>query len=257
MAVQIDTKRDVLRRTGRRVATAASRAVVMLTTMLLVRFGPDLTAHVTIAEVFNFDLFAGVLISTTVCAVLSYRSGLLMMELTRARRELASISQTDQLSGFFNRRGFNEVAATALGVAERDSATAAVFMCDIDHFKSINDRFGHEIGDHVLAGIADVLRQFAVRHGAVVGRYGGEEFAAVMVGVSHAHAARCAEDIRRACAEATILDGKTPLPVTISIGFTVATGPFDLAALMRIADSALYSAKRGGRDRVVQARAAA
>lgn len=133
MAVQIDTKRDVLRRTGRRVATAASRAVVMLTTMLLVRFGPDLTAHVTIAEVFNFDLFAGVLISTTVCAVLSYRSGLLMMELTRARRELASISQTDQLSGFFNRRGFNEVAATALGVAERDSATAAVFMCDIDH----------------------------------------------------------------------------------------------------------------------------
>lgn len=79
----------------------------------------------------------------------------------------------------------------------------------------------------------------------------------MMVGVSHAHAARCAEDIRRACAEATILDGKTPLPVTISIGFTVATGPFDLAALMRIADSALYSAKRGGRDRVVQARAAA
>lgn len=256
MAIQIETKRDVLRHTGRRVATAACLAVVMLAGMLLVRFGADLKAQVTVAQLFDFDLFAGVFISTTVCAVLTYRSGLLMMELTRARRELASISQTDQLTGLFNRRGFNEAATAALGVAERDGATAAVFMCDIDHFKSINDRYGHEIGDHVLAAIADVLRQFAVRHGAMVGRYGGEEFAAVMTGVSRAHASRCAEDIRRACAEATILDGKTPLPVTISIGFTVATGPFDLAALMRIADSGLYAAKRGGRDRVVQARAA-
>ena len=256
MAIQIETKRDVLRHTGRRVATAACLAVVMLAGMLLVRFGADLKAHVTVGEVFDFDLFAGVFISTTVCAVLTYRSGLLMMELTRARRELASISQTDQLTGLFNRRGFNEAASTSLAVAARDGATAAVFMCDIDHFKSINDRFGHEIGDHVLAAIADVLRQFAVRHGAVVGRYGGEEFATVMVGVSHAHAIRCAEDIRRACSEATILDGKTPLPVTISIGFTVATAPFDLAALMRVADSALYAAKRDGRDRVVQAHAA-
>lgn len=256
MAIQIETQRDVLRHTCRRVVTAALLAVLMLTAMLLVRFGADLKAHVTVAELFDFDLFAGVFISTTVCAVLTYRSGLLMMELTRARRDLASISQTDQLTGLFNRRGFNEAATTALGVAERDGATAAVFMCDIDHFKSINDRFGHEIGDHVLAAVADVLRRFSVRHGAVVGRYGGEEFAAVMVGVSHVHAARCAEDIRRACREVTILDGKTPLPVTISIGFTLAKGPFDLAALMRVADSALYAAKRGGRDRVAQARAA-
>jgi diguanylate cyclase (GGDEF)-like protein len=257
MAIQIETQRDVVRHAGGRVVTAACLAVLMLTVMLLVRFGADLKAHVTVAEVFDFDLFAGVVISTTVCAVLSYRSGLLMMELNHARGELARISQIDQLTGLFNRRGFHEAATTALGVAERDGATAALFMCDIDHFKSINDRFGHEIGDHVLAAIADVLRQFAARHGAVVGRYGGEEFAAVMVGVGHAHASRCAEDIRRACAEATILDRETPLPVTISIGFTMATAPFDLASLMRVADSALYAAKRSGRDCVVQARAAA
>jgi len=256
MAIQIETQRDVLRHTARRVVTAASLAVLMLTAMLLVRFGDDMTVRITVAQVFNFDLFAGVFISATVCALLTYRSALLMMELTHARRELASISQTDQMTGLFNRRGFNEAATHSLGAAMRDGATVAVFMCDVDHFKSINDRFGHEIGDHVLAAVADVLRRFAVRHGAVVGRYGGEEFAAVMVGVSHAHAISCAEDIRRACHEATILDGKTPLPVTISIGFTVATGPFDLASLMRVADSALYAAKRGGRDRVVQARAA-
>lgn len=256
MAIQIETRRDVLRHTGRRVVTAALLAVLMLTVMLLVRFGTDLKAHVTVGEVFDFDLFAGVFISVTVCAVLTYHSGLLMLELTRTRRELASISQTDQLTGLFNRRGFNEAAANSLGVAMRDGATAAVFMYDIDYFKSINDRFGHEIGDQVLVVVADVLRQLAMRHGAVVGRYGGEEFAAVMVGINHARAIRCAEDIRRACREATMLDGKTLLPVTVSIGFTVATGPFDLASLMRIADSALYIAKRDGRDRVVQARAA-
>ena len=256
MAIQIESKRDVLRHTGRRVVAAACLSVAMVSSMLLLRFGTDLDARVTVREVLTFVPLAGLFISTTVCAVLTYRSGLLMMELSRARREIASIAQTDQLTGLFNRRGFNEAATSLLGVAERDGATAAVFMCDIDHFKSINDRFGHEIGDHVLAAVAAVLRGFGVRHGAVAGRYGGEEFAAVMIGVGQAHAIRCAEDIRRGCREATILDGEAPLPVTISIGLAVATGPFDLASLMRNADSALYTAKRGGRDRVVQARAA-
>ena len=84
----------------------------------------------------------------------------------------------DQLTGLLNRRGFDAEAAAALDKAQEDGASAAVLMCDIDHFKSINDRYGHEIGDKVLVEIADVLRQFAVRHGALVARYGGEEFSA-------------------------------------------------------------------------------
>ncbi|MCA3579156.1 MAG: GGDEF domain-containing protein, partial [Bradyrhizobium sp.] len=115
----------------------------------------------------------------------------------------------------------------------------------------------HEIGDKVLVEIADVLRQFAVRHGALVARYGGEEFAAVVTGRSHEQAARGAEEIRRDCAARTILDGVTQLPVTISIGFTVKEAGFDLGNLMRTADQALYAAKRHGRDRVEHARDAA
>ena len=256
MAIQIEAQRDVLRYTGRRAVVAAGLAVLMLTAMLLLRFGADPTARVTVAQVFEFNMVAGIFIAVTVSAALTYRSALLMMELTHARRKLACISQTDQLTGLLNRRGFNETATNSLRAAQQDGATGAVFMCDIDHFKSINDRFGHEIGDHVLAAVADVLREFAVRNGAVVGRYGGEEFAAVMVGVSQAEAIHCAEDIRRACREATVLDGQTALPVTLSVGVTVSAGPFDLASLMRLADSALYAAKRDGRDRVVQARAA-
>jgi diguanylate cyclase (GGDEF)-like protein len=257
MAIQIDTRRDVLRHTGRRMITATCLSVAMVTSMLLLYFGFDLEVRITVGQALTFVVLAGGFIATTVCAILTYRSGLLMMELTHARRELAHISQTDQLTGLLNRRGFDEAAVAALGAAQRDRAPAAVFMCDIDHFKSINDRFGHDIGDKVLAAVADVLRQITVRHGAVVGRYGGEEFAVVIAGLGHAEASQCAEDIRRACAENTIIDGKTPLPVTISVGFTVATDELDLAALMRVADSALYAAKRRGRDCVVQARAAA
>jgi diguanylate cyclase (GGDEF)-like protein len=257
MPIQIETKRDIVRHTARRVVTAAALAGVMVMSMVLARFGTDLDARITVRDVLGFVPAAGLFISVTVCAVLTYRSGLLMMELTHARRELARVSQTDQLTGLLNRWGFNEAAEAALAVAERSGAPVAIFMCDLDHFKSINDRYGHEIGDHVLAETAEMLREFAGRQSALAGRYGGEEFAVVMVGAGHEQARQYAEDIRRACAGRTVLDGKTPLPITISIGFTVAQGRFDLAELMREADSALYAAKRSGRDRVVEARVAA
>lgn len=257
MAIQIHTKRDILRHTGRRVVTAAFLAVAMVTALLLLHFGTDLDARITVRHVVTFGTLAGFFISVTVCALLTYRSGLLMMELTHARRELARLSQTDQLTGLLNRRGFKDAAGAALEAAQHEGAAAAIFMCDVDHFKSINDRYGHEIGDKVLAVIAEQLRQFGQRHGAVVGRHGGEEFAVVLTGLSPAHASLYAEEIRSSCAESTVLDGKTLLPVTISVGFTVASGPFDLGALLRVADSALYAAKRRGRDCVVQARSAA
>jgi diguanylate cyclase (GGDEF)-like protein len=126
-------------------------------------------------------------------------------------------------------------------------------MCDIDHFKSINDRFGHEIGDKVLVGMADVLHSFARKDGVLVARYGGEEFAALMIGISGDQAEQYAEEIRKACAAKEIPTGEACERVTISIGFTVSHGDVELANMMRIADQALYAAKRRGRDRVVQA----
>ncbi|MDO9059600.1 MAG: GGDEF domain-containing protein, partial [Bradyrhizobium sp.] len=130
---------------------------------------------------------------------------------------------------------------------------AVVFMCDVDRFKSINDRFGHEFGDKVLVAIGDVLRCFAGEHHALVGRHGGEEFAALMIGITHQQAAQYAEDIRRACAASEISIDENSTRVTISIGFTVAQDEPDLSRIMRVADRALYAAKRGGRNRVVQA----
>jgi diguanylate cyclase (GGDEF)-like protein len=175
-----------------------------------------------------------------------------MRELSLARAELLRVSCTDQLTGLLNRRGFDEAAASALSIANKANLATTVLMCDLDRFKTINDRFGHEFGDRVLIATADVLRLFAQETGALVARHGGEEFAALMVGVTQEQAARYAEDLRRACAK-EVCSEDTSTFVTISIGLAVARGESDLSKVMLTADQALYVAKHRGRNRVAKA----
>ena len=253
MTFQITTRGDALRHTARRVAVAVSLTVVMTAVTILLHLGTDLDAGVRVGYVIFSSICAATAISAVLAGALSFRSALLMRDLTLARSELARISHTDQLTGLLNRRGFDAAAASALKSAFAANQPAVVFMCDVDLFKSINDRFGHEFGDSVLVAIADVLRSFASKDGALVGRHGGEEFAALMIGITREQAAQYAEDIRKACAAREIsIDGNSTR-VTISIGFTVARDEVDLAKIMRVADRALYIAKHGGRNRVERA----
>jgi diguanylate cyclase (GGDEF)-like protein len=121
----------------------------------------------------------------------------------------------------------------------------AVLMCDIDHFKSLNDNFGHGFGDNVLKHVADVLARAAERGKFVVGRQGGDEFAILLPGVDRDGAAAIAQDIRSACADARCEGGA----LSVSIGIAVsARSRASLAALLRRADIALYEVKRGGRN---------
>jgi diguanylate cyclase (GGDEF)-like protein len=253
LAIQINTHGDVLRHTARRCGLSAGLTIVMTLTTLLLILGTDFDATVRVGYVIGFSLCVATGISAMLSGGLSYRSALLMRELTLTRTELSRISQTDQLTGLLNRRGFDDAAVPTLKSARDAGVSVVVFMCDIDHFKSINDRFGHETGDKVLVGMADVLRRFARKDGVLVARYGGEEFAALMIGITSDQAEQHAEEIRKACAAKEILTGETSERVTISIGFTVSRGDVELAKMMRIADRALYAAKHRGRDRVVQA----
>ena len=253
MTIHITTHRDVLRHTGGRVALAASLAVVITTVTVLVQFGSDLDATVPVGYIMISSICAAAAISTLLAGALSYRSALVMQELTQTRSELARISHTDQLTGLLNRRGFDEAASAALRSAHEADLPAVIFMCDVDRFKSINDRYGHDFGDKVLVEISDVLRSFAENDRFLVARHGGEEFAALMIGISHEQAAQYAENIRQACAAREIVADDNAARVTISIGFTVSCGELELAKLMRIADQALYSAKHGGRNRVARA----
>lgn len=253
MSVQINTHGDALRHVARRVAVAVSLTVVMTVVTTLLHLGSNLDASARVGDVMLFSICAATSISALLAGGLSYRSALLMRELTLARSELTHLSHTDQLTGLLNRRGFDEAAAAALRSAFAGGMPAVIFMCDIDRFKSINDRFGHEFGDKVLVEIGGVLRAFACEHDALAGRHGGEEFAALMIGITHEQAAQYAEDIRHACAAREISIDENSTRVTISIGFTVARDEADLGKIMRVADRALYAAKHGGRNRVARA----
>lgn len=186
------------------------------------------------------------------CWVMAFR-------LMRGRRELAVmntklnwLSHSDPLTELLNRRGFLAASAPLVAVAERENTQLGVLMIDADHFKHINDQYGHAIGDIVLQQLGKCLSDGA-RETDIVGRWGGEEFIVVMPNTDRDSARAGAERIRELVAATAIDADGNSIALTISVGVAVAT-PGTLAGLIDRADDALYTAKREGRDRVVVAR---
>jgi two-component system cell cycle response regulator len=164
--------------------------------------------------------------------------------------ELALI---DPLTGLYNQRYLMR-DLTARLASGRDTALALV-MIDVDHFKAVNDRWGHPVGDRALRQVADALRT-RVRLADSVARYGGEEFAVVMPGASLPEAQAAAERLRVAVETMNFLpDGATTYPITISLGVATRARGGSAEQLIAAADKALYAAKRGGRNRAETAAA--
>lgn len=160
----------------------------------------------------------------------------------------------DPLTGVHNRRSLTEFLEREVERAARHRRPLAVLLVDIDHFKRVNDQYGHAGGDAALRTLADRFRQ-RTRKDELLARYGGEEFAVVLPETDILGALDCAERFRRAAADDPIWFDGVIFPVTVSIGVGASDGSAQVAPadLLREADGRLYEAKRAGRNRIAPA----
>ncbi len=197
---------------------------------------------------------SGQLMVLAVCAlqtvglslIVSHRLASVRRERREAREReaaLRTLADTDPLTGLLNRRGF--VARVEAAIAAQRQV--GLILLDLDHFKAINDRFGHDAGDRVLSAVAGALSAHAGQ--ASVGRLGGEEFGVAVVGLPMAGLARLADRLRRAIAAIAMAD----VSAEVTASFGVASGADTFESLYRLADQTLYRAKSQGRDRVAVA----
>ncbi|MFQ5927661.1 MAG: GGDEF domain-containing protein, partial [Terriglobia bacterium] len=167
--------------------------------------------------------------------------------------ELGRLAITDSLTRTRNRRGIELAVLEAMAHAERYGHPLSVAMVDVDHFKEVNDTYGHKAGDRVLESVAAILVE-TLRLPDKVGRYGGEEFLLVLPETGLDQTTKIAERIRARVSESEFDIGDKKIKLTISIGATLFVKGEDLAQLLSRVDRALYDAKESGRNLVVSTR---
>jgi diguanylate cyclase (GGDEF)-like protein len=164
---------------------------------------------------------------------------------------LERIAYADFLTGLLNRRGIIERIEVEKNRLSRQGRNLGMLMLDLDHFKRVNDTFGHDLGDRVLAQVANTIRG-VMRSYDVCGRWGGEEFLVIVTDVGSAEElALTAEKLREAIKANPVVEDGAPMVVTVSIGAYLAQPDEDIDSMIKKADEALYEAKAAGRDRVV------
>ncbi|KQM85938.1 hypothetical protein ASE67_08615 [Sphingomonas sp. Leaf23] len=163
--------------------------------------------------------------------------------------ELSRAASTDPLTGLANRRVFDAALAQRVDVAAQGGIAGCVAVFDLDHFKAVNDRYGHDAGDHVLQAFARIARG-VMRDGDVVARLGGEEFGILFPGTRIEQAHALCERLRTTLATTRLRHGSSVVGLTVSAGIAPVDGAGSAAAVLRAADMALYGAKADGRDRL-------
>lgn len=165
--------------------------------------------------------------------------------------DLEESNRRDGLTGLFNRKYFDEQITQEVVTARRHNRPLALAMIDIDHFKAVNDTFGHAAGDHVLRGVSELLNNM-LRGSDSLCRYGGEEFGLILPQITLEHAGILLERLRKAVETASIVldDGVTAVQLTISVGVMPLREGVAPGTMVRMADELLYASKQAGRNRV-------
>jgi len=206
-------------------------------------------------EIWVNMIFFSALIPALVCPTVVHALLKTLREMHLARAELDAIAHRDPLTGLLNRRGFDEAAGALIGQAAARREVVSALLCDIDHFKRINDTYGHDCGDVAIRHVASVIRAtLATSAKVAIGRQGGEEFAVIATGRSIRELAQLAELLRSTMAATPFNWEGEDISLTISLGTSMAPPTeASVKSLLSSADEALYEAKKRGRNRVVQA----
>jgi diguanylate cyclase (GGDEF)-like protein len=175
-------------------------------------------------------------------------------QLEQLNLQLAAQAREDGLTGLYNRSGFNELAINAIKTSYRIGQPFSVVIIDIDHFKNVNDTYGHIVGDKCLIEFANLMQTFCKRETDIIGRYGGEEFIIFMSGTEVQAQYNIINDIHQKTRLINVLDDDSGKSVSFTVSVGVCTVlsavTLELSELINIADDELYRCKRGGRDRV-------
>jgi diguanylate cyclase (GGDEF)-like protein len=208
---------------------------------------PEEISILAVSPFRTFSLLAGFIV------IILSSFGFLLMTRERADQENERLATLDPLTEIFNRRTFLDLAGREIARSRRNGLPLALLMVDFDHFKRINDTYGHLTGDAILKAFT-ALTLTCLRRNDLFGRYGGEEFAILLPETDGSGAAFFADRLRARITGASLRVGANSVNWTVSIGITSlnCAETTDLDGILRIADEALYAAKTGGRDRIVQ-----
>jgi len=241
-------RRHPLRGRGRYMLFAAFAGMFLI---LLARTVGASLGLVDIRSDADRIVWQGAILMAAICAVLSIALGFVYMTMERAEQRNFELAMKDVLTGLSNRRAISDVLQVAVARAQRHGQLLSVLMLDIDHFKRVNDSYGHQAGDVVLHSVAQTLRS-RLRAQDEIGRFGGEEFLVVLPDTGLDGALVLAEALRAAVEATPTQWGAHRIAVTISIGLRggIVAGADTADSLVAAADAALYRAKQGGRNRV-------
>jgi len=204
----------------------------------------------SVGGVFDFDSLQVLTFLFALTFLCLWSGGFVVMVSQRLYQDLLELATVDFLTQLLTRRAMYQALESEISRCERGGPCFALMLVDVDHFKSVNDTFGHQMGDRVLQHIAQTLKG-ALRRQDVIGRWGGEEFLAMLPLTDKRKAMQAGERLRATVEAASLIDRGQPIACTVSIGVAAYGEDGDsLGSLLSTADTALYRAKSAGRNRV-------
>lgn len=231
-------------------ALSLGKLITALELALIASFYLLAAYHTPGVEFFEYQNFSELMLKFAPFVLVAYAASLLGADLNLARSIVEQQAETDDLTGLYNMRAFQQAVARQERAARRDAQPFSVLMIDIDNLKAVNDRYGHEIGSKSIRAVADAIAA-GVRATDVVARYGGDEFIVMLPNANEAAARMVGERIMKQVEWVMITAHGDQVGLSVSVG--LATFPLMASgaeSLLRNADMALYASKRGGRNRL-------